>query len=145
MTHYAHPPNRSSDPGWNPSHWPPNLNPPYSGPPPLPQGVNPQHWASGYWQYNPTWNVQQYNPNVSVPNSAPAHWAPGYGWGTSGTQPAAPASANYNPYKRVPKPPSPSYWEEPLSDNSLGLENMVPRCVNGALMASPGRDSPRMF
>jgi hypothetical protein len=39
------------------------------------------------------------------------------------------AAAAYNPYKRVPRPPSAEYLATKLSDNPLGLSNMVPRCV----------------
>ncbi|KAH7910342.1 hypothetical protein BJ138DRAFT_1101929 [Hygrophoropsis aurantiaca] len=98
--------------GWQ-GTWPPASNvafpPGYPGPPPPPAGASAQHpqWQAGWWQYNP--NSQ---------GSAPMPWAPGMGWGPK---------VNYNPYKRIPKPASPSYWETRLSDNGLGLEGMVPR------------------
>jgi transcription initiation factor TFIID subunit TAF12 len=38
-------------------------------------------------------------------------------------------AANFNPYKRVPRPPSAEYLATKLSDNPLGLSNMVPRYV----------------
>ncbi|KAG8216563.1 hypothetical protein J3R82DRAFT_6744 [Butyriboletus roseoflavus] len=97
--------------GWTDS-WPPGGNvvfpPGYPGPPPAPGGsaAHPR-WNAGYWQYNPLANVQ--NPQQP--------WAPGVGW----------FPPNFNPYKRVPKPPSPSYWNTKLTDNGLGLEGMVKR------------------
>ncbi|KAJ7770620.1 hypothetical protein B0H16DRAFT_1715277 [Mycena metata] len=42
-------------------------------------------------------------------------------------QQMAAAAASYNPYKRVPRPPSAEYLATKLSDNPLGLTNMVPR------------------
>ncbi|KIJ15316.1 hypothetical protein PAXINDRAFT_169118 [Paxillus involutus ATCC 200175] len=97
--------------GWTGS-WPPGGNVPfppgYPGPPPMPTGAG-EHprWNAGFWQYNPQANTQ----NAQQP------WAPGMGW----------YPPNYNPYKRVPKPPSPSYWNTKLTDNGLGLEGMVKR------------------
>ncbi|KAH7882820.1 hypothetical protein F5I97DRAFT_135327 [Phlebopus sp. FC_14] len=98
--------------GWTGS-WPPASNiafpPGYPGPPPMPNaGIANPRWNAGYWQYNPHANMQ----NAHQP------WAPGMGW-------AFPA--NHNPYKRVPRPASPSYWNTKLSDNGLGLEGMVKR------------------
>ncbi|KAL4073481.1 hypothetical protein J3A83DRAFT_4090234 [Scleroderma citrinum] len=90
--------------GWSGS-WPPvgGIPPGYPGPPPMPHGAPPR-WNAGYWQYNPQMrNAQQ-------------PWAPSVGWGVP---------ANFNPYKRVPRPPSPSYWQTQLTDNGLGLEGMV--------------------
>ncbi|KAH7924699.1 hypothetical protein BV22DRAFT_1195719 [Leucogyrophana mollusca] len=110
--------------GWQ-GTWPPGSNvafpPGFPGPPPIPAGANVQHpqWKSGYWQYNP--NVQ----------GAPMPWAPGMGWGVP--------QANYNPYKRIPRPPSPSYWKTKLTDNGLGLEGMVPRAEREP---RPADDSP---
>jgi hypothetical protein len=84
--------------------------------------MNPQQWAAGQWQFNPSFNAQRFNPGAqSVPQ-----WAPGYGWG--GARPTV-GAPQHNPYKRVPKEPDPSYWATQLSDNPLGLTNMVPRCV----------------
>ncbi|KAG2143515.1 uncharacterized protein EDB93DRAFT_577732 [Suillus bovinus] len=100
--------------GWQ-GTWPPPagvaLPPNFPGPPPMPPGANTHpHWKAGFWQYNPTYNM---NAGSGVP------WAPGMGWAQN-------VPANFNPYKRVPRPPSPSYWKTQLSDNGLGLENMVP-------------------
>lgn len=111
--------------GWTGS-WPPGGNvvfpPGYPGPPPMPGGTGSDpRWNAGYWQYNPQANVQ----NAQQP------WAPGMGW----------FPPNFNPYKRVPKPPSPSYWNTKLSENGLGLEGMVPakRYVAVSTLArSPG-------
>ncbi|KAF8137067.1 hypothetical protein EV363DRAFT_1253460 [Boletus edulis] len=106
------PPHQAPPPqGWTGS-WPPGgqvvLPPGYPGPPPMPgETAGHPRWNAGYWQYNPLANIQ--NPQQP--------WAPGVGW----SQP------NFNPYKRVPKPPSPSYWNTQLSENGLGLEGMVKR------------------
>src|ERR1700722_7462775 len=113
MAQYAQSQNAT---GWPAAQWP--NQPPFPGPPPIPQGVNPQAWATGYWQMNPAWTTHRYNPPVAPP------WAPGYGWTAQGAQPGA-ASSSYNPFKRIPKQPDPSYWEKPLLENPLGLENMV--------------------
>lgn len=92
--------------GWTGS-WPPaaGFPPGYPGPPPMPHGAPPR-WNAGSWQYNPQMQ------NGQLP------WAPGMGWGMP---------PNYNPYKRVPRPASPSYWKTELSNNGLGLEGMVKR------------------
>ncbi|KAG0697908.1 hypothetical protein DFH29DRAFT_129058 [Suillus ampliporus] len=100
--------------GWQ-GPWPPPpgvaLPPNFPGPPPMPPGANSHpHWKAGFWQYNPAHNM---NAGHGVP------WAPGMGWAQN-------VPANFNPYKRVPRPPSPSYWQTQLSENGLGLENMVP-------------------
>lgn len=100
--------------GWQ-GTWPPPagvaLPPNFPGPPPMPPGANTHpHWKAGFWQYNPAYNM---NAGPGVP------WAPGMGWAQN-------VPANFNPHKRIPRPPSPSYWQTQLSDNGLGLENMVP-------------------
>lgn len=88
---------------------------PFGGkPPPMPAGWNPNslpNWNKGFWQPNPF-----YNPNVPASQS----WMPAQAWQQ---QPGA----NFNPYKRVVKPPSAEYMAAPLSDNPLGLSNMIPR------------------
>lgn len=105
--------------GWQ-GPWPPppgvTLPPNFPGPPPMPPGANAHpHWKAGYWQYNPAFNM---NAGSGVP------WAPGMGWGQN-------VPANFNPYKRIPRQPSPSYWQTQLTDNGLGLEGMVrARCVH---------------
>ena len=91
---------------------------PFGGkPPPIPQGWNPNtipNWSKGFWQPNP-----YYNPaNVAVT----AQWMPAHAWGQNQQAPA-----NFNPYKRVVKPPSAEYLATELLDNPLGLENMIPR------------------
>lgn len=106
--------------GWQ-GTWPPpagvSLPPNFPGPPPMPPGANTHpHWKAGFWQYNPAYNM---NGGHGVP------WAPGMGWAQN-------VPANFNPHKRVPRPASPSYWQTRLTDNGLGLENMVP--------ARPDRD-----
>lgn len=99
--------------GWQ-GTWPPPagvaLPPNFPGPPPMPPGANTHpHWKAGFWQYNPAYNM---NAGPGVP------WAPGMGWVQN-------VPANFNPYKRVPRPASPSYWRTQLTENGLGLENMV--------------------
>ncbi|KAG2152754.1 hypothetical protein DEU56DRAFT_775819 [Suillus clintonianus] len=100
--------------GWK-GTWPPPagvaLPPNFPGPPPMPPGANTHpHWKAGFWQYNPAHNM---NAGPGIP------WAPGMGWAQN-------VPANFNPYKRVPRPASPSYWRTQLSDNGLGLQDMVP-------------------
>jgi hypothetical protein len=83
----------------------------------MPPGVNvnPQHWQTGFWQLNPAYNNSQGMP-PPPPNQAP--WAAGPAWQ---------AGPSHNPYKRVPRPPSAEYLASRLSDNPLGLTNMIPR------------------
>lgn len=121
--------------GWQ-GTWPPpagvSLPPNFPGPPPMPPGANTHpHWKAGFWQYNPAYNM---NGGHGVP------WAPGMGWAQN-------VPANFNPHKRVPRPASPSYWQTRLTDNGLGLENMVParsrtricyqRCTRGYCATNP--------
>lgn len=126
------PPQQAPPPqGWTGS-WPPGGNipfpPGYPGPPPMPGGAAVAHprWNAGFWQYNPLANVQNLQQQhqhqqqqQQQQQQQPPPWAPGVGW----------FPPNFNPYKRVPRPPSPSYWNTKLTDNGLGLEGMVPRCV----------------
>jgi hypothetical protein len=58
---------------------------------------------------------------------------PGNGWGIQQPNVYYPAyqqqqqqQQSFNPYKRQPKPPSAEYLALKLSDNPLGLTNMVP-------------------
>ncbi|KAG9311607.1 hypothetical protein JVU11DRAFT_7816 [Chiua virens] len=111
----CNPPNKSSHRKGGRAAGPPHggnvpFPPGYPGPPPVPAGGTAAHpsWNAGYWQYNPLANMQN-------PQQQP--WAPAAGW----------FPPNFNPYKRVPKPPSPSYWNTKLTDNGLGLEGMVKR------------------
>jgi len=108
------PPQQAPPPqGWTGS-WPPGGNVPfppgYPGPPPIPGGAAVPHpsWNAGFWQFNPQ--------VANVQNLQQQPWAPGVGWFPPG---------NFNPYKRVPRPPSPSYWNTKLTNNGLGLEGMV--------------------
>ena len=97
--------------GW-PGTWPPAAP---SGPPPVPRGVDPRTWLGGQWQPNP-----MFRPNPAVQNPAivaPA-WAPHPSWGA--------AAANFNPYKRVPNPGNAEYWATEITNNTLGMENMIP-------------------
>ncbi|KAF8628289.1 hypothetical protein AX17_005993 [Amanita inopinata Kibby_2008] len=100
---------------------PQGWRPPYQGPPPIPAGmnVNPQLWQAGKWQLNPTYFSQlQGRP----PQSNQHTWAAGQAWQNQRSQ----ESASKNPYKRVPKPPSAEYLATQLSDNPLGLSDMIP-------------------
>ncbi|KAL0958349.1 hypothetical protein HGRIS_000494 [Hohenbuehelia grisea] len=113
-----YPPTRAS------TSYPPGWQPPYQGPPPLPSGVNvaPQAWNSGYWQFNPAYN---HRPAPAAPVQAP--WAASQHWNAHAQQAQAQAQAqaqqgaSFNPYKRVPRPPSAEYMASKLSDNPLGL------------------------
>ncbi|KAH7869432.1 uncharacterized protein C8R40DRAFT_743867 [Lentinula edodes] len=114
---------------------------PYTGAPPIPQGynVNPSQWNTGYWQRNP-----QYNPNGAPAQFPQAAWVPGVGWGQPQQQ-----QQNYNPYKRPVQPPSAAYLSQKLSDNPLGLSNMITReelygpGVDGAPPETPWIWNPR--
>jgi len=111
--------------------------PPFSGAPPIPTGVsvNPQQWQAGYWQYNPAYNQNQ--------NTHQQHalWIPSQRWNYPQQQQQSSASqqqqqqaaqqqqqqqqqANYNPYKRQPRPPSAEYLATKLVENPLGLFGM---------------------
>ncbi|KAF5390055.1 hypothetical protein D9757_003790 [Collybiopsis confluens] len=122
---------------------------PYPGAPPIPQGynVNPTLWSSGVWQRNPHFN---WNQGSAQPPQA--SWVPGAAWNQSQSQPQPQPQQqqqSYNPYKRVINPPSASYLAQKLSDNPLGLTNMIPReelygpGVDGALPETPWIWAPR--
>lgn len=120
---------------------PPWIRPPYSGPPPIPAGVsvNPQQWQAGFWQINPAYkqNVNQAQQQQQQQQHVP--WIPSHHWTNYQSQrpvqqqPQASSQssqqASFNPYKRVPKPPSAEYLATELSSNPLGLENMIPVSV----------------
>ncbi|KAJ8074916.1 hypothetical protein PM082_019243 [Marasmius tenuissimus] len=93
--------------------------------PPVPQNANPSHWLSGSWQPNPNFNWQQ--PYSQGRNT----WVPSQGGQWQGQHPQQQQQQqqqqSFNPYKRVPKPPSAEYMATQLSDNPLGLTNMVTR------------------
>ncbi|KAG1789765.1 uncharacterized protein HD556DRAFT_1492577 [Suillus plorans] len=96
--------------GWQ-GTWPPPagvaLPPNFPGPPSMPPGANTHpHWKAGFWQYKPTSNMNGAGPGV--------YWATGMRWARN-------VPANFNPYKRVPRPASPSYWRTQLSENGLGF------------------------
>ncbi|KAF8056712.1 hypothetical protein FPV67DRAFT_1658315 [Lyophyllum atratum] len=118
-TQYTHP--------TRPPLWPippPGWAPPYQGaPPPMPAGVmvNPQQWQMGNWQFNPAYNMQRYP-------APPVQWMPALAWGQPGQHPHAQQqqAANFNPYKKVIKPPSAEYLATKLTNNGLDLHNMVP-------------------
>jgi hypothetical protein len=108
---------------------PQGWQPPYQGgAPPMPAGVNvnPQQWQTGVWAFNPAYNMQR-PPAQHIP------WVPGQAWPQMRhphpQAQQAQQQANYNPYKKVIKPPSAEYLAEPLRDNPLGLTNMIPACV----------------
>ena len=118
---------------------PPNwVPPPFQGPPPIPTGaaINPQQWQAGFWQYNPAYNHQRAQQQQHQQQYVP--WIPSRHWGvpvqqhqqqqqqSQQQQPQQASSQSYNPYKRVPRPPSAEYLASQLSDNPLGLSNMIP-------------------
>ena len=120
---------------------PPNwVPPPFQGPPPIPTGVNPQQWQAGFWQYNPAYNYQraQQQQQQYVPWIPSRHWSVPAQQRQQPQQPQQPqqqqqqqqqqqpSSQAHNPYKRVPRPPSAEYLASRLSDNPLGLSNMIP-------------------
>ncbi|KAJ7598713.1 hypothetical protein C8J56DRAFT_914758 [Mycena floridula] len=95
---------------------------PFGGkPPPIPEQWNGRgissSWQSGSWQINP-----HFNPHAHRPTAA---WMPAPTWHQAHQQQQG--GVPYNPYKRVVKPPSAEYLASKLSDNPLGLTNMVPR------------------
>ncbi|KAF8621223.1 hypothetical protein AX15_007939 [Amanita polypyramis BW_CC] len=98
---------------------PQGWQPPYQGAPPMPSGinVNPQLWQAGRWQLNPAY-FAQHQGRPSQPNQHT--WAAAQTW----QQPRPQESKN--PYKRTPKPPSAEYLATRLSDNPLGLTDMIP-------------------
>ncbi|KAL9709936.1 hypothetical protein Ac2012v2_006996 [Leucoagaricus gongylophorus] len=86
--------------------------PPFSGAPPLPAGakIPVPHWNGGHWIPNP-----HFNP-LAPPRPGPA-WMPSHAWHLP---------PPVNPYKRQPRQPSAEYLAHKLSDNPLGLSNMIP-------------------
>ncbi|THH13292.1 hypothetical protein EW146_g6905 [Bondarzewia mesenterica] len=117
----------------------------YPGPPPAPPGVNPNHWASGRWQYHPP--PAGYQMPVSTASAAAAAAAAASRNSASSSRPSggparAPAYGPYPPpsmigYNIPPGwgiPPqywqprqnqgSEDYWKTELKENGLGLENM---------------------
>ncbi|KAJ7442481.1 hypothetical protein B0H11DRAFT_2093837 [Mycena galericulata] len=105
---------------------------PFNGPPPKPPHirVNPQDWQNGSWSMNPAFNSSQWSLSSSQTAQS---WIPGQAWHQhrqqewQAQQQQMAAAASFNPYKRVPRPPSAEYLATKLSDNPLGLTNMVPR------------------
>ncbi|KAF7318221.1 hypothetical protein HMN09_00330500 [Mycena chlorophos] len=102
---------------------------PFNGPPPQPSHIraNPQDWQNGSWSINPAFNASQWTVNSA------AAWMPAQAWAQRHAaewhlqQQQQQMAANYNPFKRVPRPPSAEYLATKLSDNPLGLTNMIPR------------------
>ncbi|KAL1744168.1 hypothetical protein HDZ31DRAFT_82899 [Schizophyllum fasciatum] len=111
-----------------PPRIPAGYQPPYSGAPPIPQGinVNPQQWQRGRWQFNPA-----YNPAAQPAQAQAAPWMAGNQWNQSRQQQAQQQqqqqAASYNPYKRQPRAPTAEYLSYKLSDNPLGLTDMTTR------------------
>ncbi|KAF9256584.1 hypothetical protein L218DRAFT_188514 [Marasmius fiardii PR-910] len=94
---------------------------PFDGkPPPVPADTNPRQWLAGNWMPNPAFNWQQ------PYNQARNTWVP-VQQGGAAQWPQQQNQQSFNPYKRVPKPPSAEYLATKLSDNPLGLTNMVSR------------------
>ncbi|KAJ7615019.1 hypothetical protein DFH06DRAFT_1484140, partial [Mycena polygramma] len=118
---------------------------PFNGPPPKPPNirVNPQEWQNGSWAINPHFNSSQWSVASTQSNQA---WIPSQAWHQQrqqewqAQQQQMAAAASYNPYKRVPRPPSAEYLATKLSDNPLGLTNMIPR--NEYFAANGGAPAP---
>ncbi|KAJ6571864.1 hypothetical protein B0H19DRAFT_1064888 [Mycena capillaripes] len=117
----------SSGPAWFPPaalQWPP--------PKPPHIRVNPQDWQNGTWSINPAFNSSQWSLSSNQSQSSQS-WIPSQAWHQQRQQEwqvqqqQMAAAASFNPYKRVPRPPSAEYLATKLSDNPLGLTNMVPR------------------
>jgi len=106
-----------------PAAIPQRWRPPFQGPPPMPSGmkVNPQLWQAGRWQFNHAFYAtqQQGRPSHQQPQHA---WTASQAWQQSRSQ----DNASKNPYKRTTKPPSAEYLATSLSDNPLGLTDMIP-------------------
>ncbi|KAF7289963.1 hypothetical protein MIND_01371600 [Mycena indigotica] len=125
---------------------------PFNGPPPKPPHIraNPQDWQNGSWSINPAFNASQWSVS-----SAAAAWVPSQSWAQRQAaewqvqQQQMAAAAHYNPFKRVPRPPSAEYLATKLSDNPLGLINMIPRetlfgpKTDGMAAATPWVWNPR--
>ncbi|KAG6889661.1 hypothetical protein C0995_015777 [Termitomyces sp. Mi166 len=102
--------------------YPPGWAPPYHGAaPPMPPNlsVNQQQWQMGSWQFNPAYNWQRH----PVPQM---QWMAAPAWSYPAHRPHQPNPSNFNPYKKVIKPPSAEYLAMKVSDNGLDLHNMVP-------------------
>jgi hypothetical protein len=113
---YAH---RTVPPGWAP---------PFQGPPPKPahMNVNQQQWNAGHWKFNSAF--ANHPPQHKLP------WQPGQAWPQMSHHFQAPPhqqqQPSYNPYKKPIREPSAEYMASKLSDNPLGLHNLVPVYVS---------------
>ncbi|KAK2465622.1 hypothetical protein APHAL10511_002514 [Amanita phalloides] len=118
---------------------PQGWRPPFQGPPPIPSGmnVNPQLWQAGKWQLNYAYFAQHQGRPTSQPTQHA--WTASHAW----QQPRTQESASKNPYKRVPKPPSAEYLATSLSDNPLGLTDMIPAEEYYAQQQASENDSHR--
>ncbi|KAJ7791949.1 hypothetical protein B0H14DRAFT_3094391 [Mycena olivaceomarginata] len=131
---------------------------PYNGPPPKPSHirVDPQVWQNGSWQINPAYNANaKWSSASTQANQQQQTWVPGQAWHQQRAQEwqilqqQMAAAAAFNPFKRVPRPPSAEYLASKLSDNPLGLSNMVPReelygpSEDGVAAATPWVWNPR--
>ncbi|KAJ6610995.1 hypothetical protein B0H10DRAFT_2224460 [Mycena sp. CBHHK59/15] len=82
--------------------------PPFNGPPPQPPHIraNPKEWQNGTWTMNPAFNPSQWASAGSQP------WGPGSAWLQQQQaqwqvqQQQMQQGQAFNPYKRVPRPPS---------------------------------------
>src|SRR5882762_3546551 len=124
--------NHAPPQGWQ-GQWPPpagiQMPPGFPGPPPVPQNVQASAWQTGYWQFNPRGRgpgIQGSQYANSQPHNGFA-WAPSNHWAHHAV--AQQQNQNFNPHKKVPRAPEPTYFDYKLVDNPLGLEGMVPRCV----------------
>jgi hypothetical protein len=105
-----------------PAAIPQGWRPPFQGPPPIPSGmkVNPQLWQAGRWQFNHAFYAQQQKRQS---HQQPQHpWSASQAWQQSRSQ----EHTSKNPHKRTTKPPSAEYLATSLSDNPLGLTDMIP-------------------
>ncbi|PPR08252.1 hypothetical protein CVT24_001294 [Panaeolus cyanescens] len=129
----THTPTKSTSQQQQQQQQQPWVNPPFAGPPPIPQGyaINPQQWQAGFWQYNPAYNPNRAQAAASAQQQQQqqqhALWLPSHAWASRASQQAQQTQQqSFNPYKRQVKEPSPEYLATKLSDNPLGLSNMIP-------------------
>jgi hypothetical protein len=135
-------PSQSVPPQFAGAPFPPGY--PNAPPAHLPPGMTQAQWEAGAWNYRPKQGYSSASAQAAaavpmvhntglINYNRPASSAANQPQQTQGQpwmpHPAWQFPADYNPYKRVPKPPDPEYWKTELSDNPLGLENMHITCV----------------
>ncbi|KAJ7142511.1 kinase-like domain-containing protein [Mycena epipterygia] len=101
---------------------------PFNGPPPKPPHirVNPQDWQNGSWSMNPAFYQSQWSSSFSG-NVTGQTWVPSETWDEERRRLGLP-NRQMKP-RRYVRPPSADYLATKLSDNPLGLSNMIPREV----------------